>query len=348
MWKAPPSVVADSQPEENNAMTVFTSPTRMLELYLQGQESLGTRSTPDISSPERRNKSSSLELPPSRRGGLSSSPENNRNKSSSLELQSSPSPVKGPGRRLEHNLEPRNSNPPSTQDPQLDLKRKWVSSSSEESRSSSAPPKTAASSVQHLMLTQPLPARPEKRARIESTDSLPVMSSQPIPTSSKPDGSFTINTFTAPSTRVWTNKLEIRPKLPNTSTRELTAEMLVTPYLESFAKKIPVKLHPRPVFQKRPVRDMERGYWLVDCQDWSEGLRYSCWEELGNFVGNDRAGWGVWCIRDEEFTSFRIYCWGIVAGEVFLLLYMASGRRIGKAGLRWIGGDGEAILQMAS
>lgn len=332
---APLSEIPDSQPEVHNAMTVFSSPTRMLELYLQNQESQGTRSTPDKSS-GRSDKTSSLELPYGLRIPLSSSPDQGL-------TPSSPSPMKGPGRRSERTLQSRRLHPPSTQDPALNLKRKWANSSAEDFHPSSAPPQSAVLTAQAPMSSQPLPASLEKRARLEPLNHRTIASSQHIPTSSKPAATPNTSSFLAPG--VWWTQLEIRPKPPPTSTGELKAEMFITAHLAMIAERIPSSSY-SPVSQKRDLRDMERGYWLLECEGWDEDLLQRCWNTLGRCIGRDLVGWGVWCMRDEDFKSIRVYCWGVVVRHIYLLLYMASENRIRKAGARWIGGDGETIIQM--
>ncbi|XMA17698.1 hypothetical protein WAI453_010489 [Rhynchosporium graminicola] len=334
-WVVPPSEVPDSQPEVSRTMIVFSSPTRMLELYLQNQESQLTRSTPD-KSPEKSDKSGSLDLPLGLRELLSSSPDRGQ-------TQSSPSPVKGPERRSDRILEARSLNPPSTQDPALDLKRKWVSSSTEETHPSSAPPKPLAIPTQVPISSQPLPPRPEKRARLELPNTRDFSSSQLTPASGRLACTPTPSSFQAPG--AWWCQLEIRPSPPETSSEQLTADMLITSHLAQIVKRMPSSLY-CPVHQKRDLREMERGYWLVDCKEWNLNLQQQCWNTLGSSIGKNKSGWGVWCIRDEDFTSLRIYCWGIVVRHIYLLLLMASNNRIKKAGIRWIGGDGETIIQM--
>ncbi|CAL3966516.1 unnamed protein product [Diplocarpon coronariae] len=388
---SPPSIIADSQPENINLMISFSSPTRMLELYLQHQESQAPGSDSGISTPERQNESSSLGLPARTRGGLSVSPEPNCSRPRSLELaaesqsgppsstsaddptQSSPSVVKGRGRPRRvpevESLKPPSTQdpaqsspsvvkgrgrprrvpevdslkPPSTQDPQLGLKRKWDSSSSGEPRHSSAPSKATGRSVRCPTPAQPLTVRPEKRRHIESLDPHVTSSSPSIPSSSTPG--VRASSFGGPL--VWTEKCEIRPHLPATSVGNLTPEMLLTSSLARFEKEL-TKVSLVPAYQSRGVRDMERGYWLVNCEGWDENHRHECWERLGNFVGSDHAGWAVWCIRDECFREIRVFCFGFVAGQVYLLLYMASLGKIKKAGLCWKGGDGETIIRMPS
>ncbi|KAL2070657.1 hypothetical protein VTL71DRAFT_13683 [Oculimacula yallundae] len=335
-WVAPPSEVPDSQPEVSRAMIAFSSPTRMLELYLQNQESQLTRSTPD-KSPDKSDKTSSLDLPSGLKGLLSSSPDHGL-------TQSSPSPVRGPERQPERILEARRSIPPSTQDPALSLKRKWVSSSSEGTHPSSAPPKPILPIIEAPMSSQPLPPRPEKRARLEPPSIRALASSQPTPTSSRLACTPTPSSFQAPGN--WWSQLEIRPRPPATSNEELTAEKFITPHLAALAKRLPSGIY-CPLFQKRDLRGMERGYWSVDCRNWTEDLQQQCWNTLGSSIGKNNSGWGVWCVRDENCTYIRVYCWGIVAEHIYLLLYMASNNKIKKAGARWIGGNGETIIQMS-
>ncbi|KAK0119929.1 hypothetical protein ONS95_011354 [Cadophora gregata] len=332
---APPNEIPDSQPEVHNTMVVFSSPFRMLEYKLQNQESQGTMSTPDKSL-GRSDKTSRLELPSGLGEALSSSPDQGF-------TPSSPSPVNHSGRPLERILKSRSLNPPSSQDPALNLKRKWTSSSSEKSHSSSAPLRLAVPTAQESISSQPLPARLEKRARLEPQNTRPFASSQPLLASSKPSATPDPSSFLAPG--IWWEQLEIWPKPPATSTVELKAEMLITPHLALIANKMPPSLY-APVLEKRSLRGMERGYWVMECEGWYEELLQRCWDTLGRCIARDLAGWGVWCVRDEDFKSIRVYCWGVVVKHIYLLLYMASDNRIRKTGARWIGGDGETIIQM--
>ena len=93
---------------------------------------------------------------------------------------------------------------------------------------------------------------------------------------------------------------------------------------------------------------MERGHWLVTCKSWTEELRRTSWDCLGNFIQEGQAGWGVWCVRDEDFGIVRVYCWGAVVDYIYLLLYIASESKIKGTGACWIGGDGQAIIEMPS
>ena len=122
----------------------------------------------------------------------------------------------------------------------------------------------------------------------------------------------------------------------------------------------------RPVLQSREIRKHERGYWGIDVHDgeggWDDRAREKTWEFLREYIGRGKAGWGVWCVRDgeggedgrkplkagSEGEQWRIYCWGEIVSEVYLLLYLASSRRVRSAGACWFDGGGECVVTMPS
>lgn len=74
-------------------------------------------------------------------------------------------------------------------------------------------------------------------------------------------------------------------------------------------------------------------------------------------IGKQRiAGWWTWCVREladlaspEEAGKKReevakIYCWGEIVGEVWLILFIASGGEVKRVGTRWIDASGEAVV----
>jgi hypothetical protein len=339
-WRPPPSVVvADSQPESDRPVPVFSSPSRILELYLpKGDDlegpspQLGARDNLDLET-----------SPRSISGGqqpLSSSSESSR-------IPSSPSPNKRPRRIADPASESRRQPAPSTQDPDLGLKRKWPESSSEEIRTSSAPPNSTNDSTTHPDYPISLPTSPRKRQRTNVTSSENAGVSSSI-TSSQIVKAIRSSPPSSERLSPWSNHLEIRPAPPPTSTADLTPEMFITDTLHQLASKMPAARLFRPVSQARDLRPMERGYWLLNCESWDEGLRNRCWHFLGDRIGKNLVGWGVWCIRDAEHSTIRVYCWGIIVDYIFLLLYLASEGKIKKIGASWIGGDGEPIIQMPS
>jgi len=85
-------------------------------------------------------------------------------------------------------------------------------------------------------------------------------------------------------------------------------------------------------------------------------------------VGEGRAGWGTWCVREyvdvvrEEIIVnegkdvgegesrreevAKIYCWGEVVGEIWLVLFLASSRKVKGVGARWIDAGGQVVVAM--
>ena len=104
---------------------------------------------------------------------------------------------------------------------------------------------------------------------------------------------------------------------------------------------------------------------------WDDKLKAEFWDYLHTFVGREQAGWGTWCVREpygpgtrgrgseeggraeeqrreeeEEEEVVRVYCWGEVVGEIWLLLFIASGRKIKGVGARWVDAGGMAVVVM--
>ena len=113
----------------------------------------------------------------------------------------------------------------------------------------------------------------------------------------------------------------------------------------------------------RPIEKLERGHWLVPLRTWEDKTKDKAWKFLHEFVGRGRAGWGVWCIRElldkrkpdnsdkenqspgqEEFA--KIYCWGEVLGEVYLMIFVAAGKSLRTGGARWIDAGGDVVVDV--
>jgi hypothetical protein len=342
-WRPPPSVISDSQPESEKAVPAFSSPSRIQELYLQDLEGRGERSVLETSGETSHEKegasapqSSSQRIPSSVAEGMMADTSMVSNVPSSPSLRKSP-------RRSQRILRSIDNNTTSTQDPAFGLKRKWPECSSEDQNtSSSAPSKLVAE------YPVPLPSTRSPNRRCTEPSTVEPGSKLDIVTSSKAIALATSSADSAVATSIWAESLEIRPSPPATSTTELKAEMLINEHLKTLASRMLLPMLYRPLSQSRDLRPMERGYWMVDCQKWNEGLRKRCWDCLGNYVGKNMAGWGVWCMRDEDHGEIRVYCWGVIVGHIYLLLYMASESKVKGTGACWISGDGEAIVKMSS
>ncbi|KFY02247.1 hypothetical protein O988_02286 [Pseudogymnoascus sp. VKM F-3808] len=153
--------------------------------------------------------------------------------------------------------------------------------------------------------------------------------------------------------------------LPAPTSTEVTTTFL-TVQLANLAAEIGYARF-RPVLQTREIRKQERGYWGINIPDgeggWDDRTVEKTWEFLHEYIGRGKAGWGVWCVRDGGNVSeggedgrqiqkvgkqWRIYCWGEIVSEVYLLLYLASSRRIRSAGACWFDGGGDCVVTMPS
>jgi hypothetical protein len=115
-------------------------------------------------------------------------------------------------------------------------------------------------------------------------------------------------------------------------------------------------------------------------QTWTETQFTHFWIFLSDFIVKEaRAGWGVWCIVDRVESQpqrhppnthahnhadkgtdpatliaenthipvqLKVYAWGEVAMHIYLMLYLASDRRVRGMGLRWVDSWEEVVIQM--
>ena len=96
---------------------------------------------------------------------------------------------------------------------------------------------------------------------------------------------------------------------------------------------------------------------------WDDKKKQDFWDFLTKFVGCGQAGWGTWCIwegqgpihpKDSDKENHepqprevvKIYCWGEVVGEIWLLLFIASGRKVKEVGAQWVDAGGVAVVVM--
>lgn len=183
--------------------------------------------------------------------------------------------------------------------------------------------------------------------------------------------------------------MEIHAPLPEARAEQFVTH--VTPTLKMISEEL--TRYFKPAYQARKLGTLERGYWylqipiLIDGHEtapdkhdkmiarsdkshsrrvtgpWTIEFYLQFWSYLTDFVGQGRAGWGVWCYCDISSTheqqqhqhmadsirrlDVRVYGWGEIASHIYLLLFMASHRRIkGIAGVEWRDGKGEAIVRM--
>lgn len=137
--------------------------------------------------------------------------------------------------------------------------------------------------------------------------------------------------------------LEIRPPSPPVGLSDIQPTSLVSDKLAKLARDLSSRYRPQI---KRDPEPFERGYWLLNCAEWSSETRREAWMFLASYLRSGLAGWGVWCRRDSSHSWIRLYCWGHVAKHTYLLLYLASGRKMKVTGAEWFGADGEIALEV--
>jgi len=161
--------------------------------------------------------------------------------------------------------------------------------------------------------------------------------------------------------------VELRPPPPPISTAPFTTH--VTPTLSMLVERLNPARTYRPVRQTRDLDKLERGYWAVQicihpdplgadatgtnrARSWNRELFARFWRFLVEFIGEARAGWGVWCFLDHapedesEGVLLKVYAWGEVAMHVYLLLFLASERRIRGLEAKWMDSKEEVVIQM--
>lgn len=358
-WKTPPSTIADSQPDYGQNLVVFSSPTIALGLYRQNRTRFDHSSPAQSLGPEHIEETI-LDVQSYSEAACSGTYRDHA-------VQSSPSsqnkPQSTPLETREDEIEILSS----MEDTIATLKSAAFCPNRQYSSSQPLVPRDATLPRLRTLPTGYASSPPilrRKRAPRSSQNSPERVTSPQkwrcIEPSSPPVAAFTKiikPNMSAASSVVstepcsWAGVLEIRPNPPRTSTAVLTGEMLITDPLRQLVNKVRSSqcLYPFiPQEQTRELRPMERGFWQVSCDKWDTGIRDRCWSFLGKYVGGDSAGWGVSCIRDAETRDLRVYCWGIVAEHIYLLLHMASASKIKGTGACWISGDGSAIITMPS
>ncbi|TGO56146.1 hypothetical protein BOTNAR_0229g00120 [Botryotinia narcissicola] len=138
---------------------------------------------------------------------------------------------------------------------------------------------------------------------------------------------------------------------PPTSVGEFKETDILTPAL----KKIKAnrgnfnglqKKHFNPTFQTRPCRPLERGYWLIHAEDLGDHLKKRLWSYLLRVIPTGDLGWGISAERTNDWNTVRVYCWGGVVKEIYLLLFCASKNKLKYGDACWKDADGEIVILM--
>ncbi|TGO36074.1 hypothetical protein BHYA_0136g00170 [Botrytis hyacinthi] len=138
---------------------------------------------------------------------------------------------------------------------------------------------------------------------------------------------------------------------PPTSVGEFKETDILTPSL----KKIKAnrgnfnglqKKHFNPTFQTRPCRPLERGYWLIHAEDLGDLLKKRLWSYLLRVIPKGDLGWGISAERTNDWNTVRVYCWGGVVKEIYLMLFCASENKLKYGDACWKDADGEIVILM--
>ena len=158
------------------------------------------------------------------------------------------------------------------------------------------------------------------------------------------------------------------------STGPSQAFHLLTPSFETLLQTLPLSKHYRPVSVSRTLGQFERGHWSVVTWDLPSPVLQRLWRFLADFIRGGRAGWGIWATREGEAEDagtrihstvfdpnarpattgrstdvgqmIQLFGWGGLASELYMLLFLASERRIKGIGARWMDMKGRVVIQM--
>ncbi|KAK4237860.1 hypothetical protein C8A03DRAFT_34159 [Achaetomium macrosporum] len=317
-WKAPPSVIQDSMPENDLVFPQYCTPTRILNHYASGLDSTQTESSP---------------IPWGGQYLTPSIPDRHRKH-----------PIRNIEGQQRQTHEVENEGPVISLSPSTDKPcyRRTTPTPSEEPRIASSFPSQQPEPVSPYRSESEPPL--SKRPRTYRDPAL----GKPITRSASDMGPRPRPAKAGMARRQALDTLEILSPPPITGQRELRPEDMVTDVLATLAQKLNLEKRFRPESQTRDLRPFERGYWLVDCTSWEPELKQSAWAFLTDYLSKGCAGWGTSCRRDPNFSWIRLYCWGCVVGHTYLVVYLMSQRRILYTGTSWIGGDGKPVIVMGA
>lgn len=184
-----------------------------------------------------------------------------------------------------------------------------------------------------------------KRPRLSSNDPTPGPLTRSVSDSGANEDHQTPHPLVLQGTDTeYLSLLEIDAPEPPTGLGEILPASLITINLSTLANVLDISHRYRPIERTRELRPLERGYWLIDCSGWGEADVHKAWGFLHNYLSKGYAGWGTRCVRDEGWGWIRLWCFGHVVGHCYLLLYLASMRKLKTQGARWIDGEGRVVL----
>lgn len=212
-----------------------------------------------------------------------------------------------------------------------------------------------------------IPSSPPREDPALKSSRLPTapISSSPAPPPSSPPPPTHISS-SPPLSTPNTNPLEIHPPRPKISTARFSTHL--TPSLTNHTAQITDCYPKYKKTQTRALHPLERGHWLVPFSGQDLIFQKDLWEFLNGYISSGRAGWGVWAVREdanphntggkgkdidasnpiswEKEELLKVYCWGEVVAEVWLVMYMGGKRKIKGLGSQWVDAQGDAVVLM--
>jgi hypothetical protein len=144
--------------------------------------------------------------------------------------------------------------------------------------------------------------------------------------------------------------VELLPPGPKIS---IEAPSVLPSQLTPFLTTVRLENHARFKHAKtqREVAADERGYWLVETEAWPQSIQYGFWSLLCEHVRNGSLGWGVFLCRepsggDHGLGKVRVYCWGEVVEEIWLVLSLCSRGKISGSGSSWLDAEEVVVIQV--
>ncbi|KAK3311276.1 uncharacterized protein B0T15DRAFT_68509 [Chaetomium strumarium] len=320
-WKAPPSVIQDSMPENDLAFPQYCTPTRLLSHYASGFDSTQMETSPIH---QTKQSPTPAVFHPHQTHPILDDEDDEDRQEQTLEVEDERA-VTSPS--------------PSTDKP---CSQRRTPTPSEEPRIvSSYPSQQLEPMSSHRSESEP----PVSKRPRTSRDPAP---GKPITRGASDMGPRPRRANTGMVRRQALDTLEILSPPPITGQRELRPEDMITDVLAGLARELNLEKRFKPETQTRDLHPFERGYWLVDCSSWEPELKQSAWSFLADYLSKGCAGWGTSCRRDQDFSWIRVYCWGCVVGHLYLVVYLVSKRRVLYTGTSWIGGDGKPVVAMGA
>lgn len=198
---------------------------------------------------------------------------------------------------------------------------------------------------------------------------------------------------TPKSPRVPRSPMAIRPSPPTPGMARF--ETHLTPSLKVFLENLPLQIFYTP-FQLRdairPLQIHERGHWRLPTSSFAPEVKIKSWSYLERFIGENCAGWGVWCVIETEPRTkrqlgidnkkgeeekqvnekkqpsneeppngdetnsdgtdpsaqeiWKFYCWGEQVPAIWLLIFMATNRKVKGCAAAWLDAREEVVVLM--